>query len=889
MHFTDLPHHIIAEKILPLLDPTDLARASRTSRFFYVFCREDQQWRRHCLDRWGKDADTMAHFKYRRSWLLTFLFPKELSAEEEEQIRWHPLNQKTLYFPDIQSFYLYTKWSRCNMNLVNYFPPPPAFPFQQISIEDASCLTVEQFAARYDQTLTPALLQNGGVERWPAMTEWRLDKLADRLGDIPLRVANEQGGQHEYIKMTARAYIDYARDQHDETPLYVFDPAFGEKWPHMIEEYEVPKYFREDYFEWLQGDERPPFRWIIVGPARSGASWHVDPSGTSAWNTLLSGYKRWALYPPHVVPPGVRVTTCKRGGDENASGDEEDEHSFDSPTSLMWYLEVYPTLPPEMRPMEVLQRPGETIFVPSGWWHMVLNIEDTVAVTQNFVSVGNLENVCQALAHETKPKRAKLWESFRAALVRGRPELELFVHRVAASQNPTADAIVRAEGYDNARAYAKSFHDLKVWAGRVVEVLRRCEETVKESEVKALMDGSNPLFKTGRRVVKFFSHLYGGMRSYFAETSTYARLRDHLSPKLSSRFSRLLGSGMLYADRSSAPWPWPFIVLEVDALADTPENVMSLLNGNFSLEVSLAQLMNAGYAANGLDDALEPDPKQENVVIWSETVEWMAETIKALHTLPPLDEMPSQSILDADAIATHSFSSRPEDAVDENKPVVEKFEAYLDRRIALAAKMHASWQILPPHLIGQIESYLPGSGAELLALARQDGQYLDVNVLHGDLNPSNFLGKVGCTPPTHVAPNKNGNMPPPYYPPPPTAPPPAPSHPQHQLQLNWRPVTLVDFGDAFPFGGDPLFELIPLFFTTMCASKPLLRRFIQVYNGGPEGPRISTQEFVKRAMCYLLVWEFAGASRSMVEFCSPAIGECSTLEEAAELVWGGIV
>jgi hypothetical protein len=32
-----------------------------------------------------------------------------------------------------------------------------------------------------------------------------------------------------------------------------------------------------------------PFRWLVVGPARSGASWHVDPSATSAWNTLLSG------------------------------------------------------------------------------------------------------------------------------------------------------------------------------------------------------------------------------------------------------------------------------------------------------------------------------------------------------------------------------------------------------------------------------------------------------------------------------------------------------------------------------------------------------------------------------------------------------------------------
>lgn len=37
-----------------------------------------------------------------------------------------------------------------------------------------------------------------------------------------------------------------------------------------------------------------------------------------------------------------------------------------TPTSLQWYLEVYPQLPPEARPLEVLQCPGDTMFVPAG-------------------------------------------------------------------------------------------------------------------------------------------------------------------------------------------------------------------------------------------------------------------------------------------------------------------------------------------------------------------------------------------------------------------------------------------------------------------------------------------------------------------------------------------
>mmetsp|Transcript_11075 Transcript_11075/g.25359 ORF Transcript_11075/g.25359 Transcript_11075/m.25359 type:complete len:487 (+) Transcript_11075:73-1533(+) len=260
-------------------------------------------------------------------------------------------------------------------------------------------ITPEEFFERFALPRRPCIIE-GAIEDWPAMQRWDIGPLLEHYAHAPFKVGEDDKGRK--LRMKLKYFVDYMQSQQDDSPLYLFetkmegDPVFR----HLLEDFTVPDLFPHDFFDLMNSHSKPPYRWWSIGPKRSGTTVHKDPLGTAAWNAVTHGRKRWVIFEPEPIVP-ARVAKGKDVIDKQKEDDE----------AVMYFDFLLPRIKakhPQLRVYEGIQNAGEVIFVPGNWWHGVINLEDTVAVTQNYCGYDNFDDVWQRTRRERK-KLAYLW------------------------------------------------------------------------------------------------------------------------------------------------------------------------------------------------------------------------------------------------------------------------------------------------------------------------------------------------------------------------------------------------------------------------------------------------------------------------------------------------
>jgi hypothetical protein len=224
------------------------------------------------------------------------------------------------------------------------------------------------------------LIVRGALDDSPWAPPWDLSTLAERFGDRPVTLT---GSRFSITRITTlRKYIErHTGDQVTDEPPYVrwfvrqdtgrrpwADDVFGQ----LADDWVVPEWLpdRDYVFPPTTGTvevARHPFpaKGLFICGRGGRTRMHSDPWATDACLCQLTGRKRLIMYPPGVNGVEVAGGTLISGSGLNEIEDPR-------------WGDVKPEID------EVLE-PGDILYIPAGWYHTAVALDDSVSITWNFV------------------------------------------------------------------------------------------------------------------------------------------------------------------------------------------------------------------------------------------------------------------------------------------------------------------------------------------------------------------------------------------------------------------------------------------------------------------------------------------------------------------------
>ena len=234
----------------------------------------------------------------------------------------------------------------------------------------------------------PILLSADCTRNWGALRYWVTDDkqlnisyLRQHFGHLTVDVADCQRRAYDDMPktaMTMNAFLDYWQNRNDNPEC----PTWYLKDWHMVRDcpalsadlYQPAPFFQSPLFDymnfyWEHGctGRSDDYKFVYMGVKNSWTPLHADVFRSYSWSTNILGTKKWILIPPekaHLVQGAFDLNGIDLEG---------------------------------IQPLVIYQRAGETLFVPSNWFHQVHNETDCVSINHNFANAFNLKYLYGAL------------------------------------------------------------------------------------------------------------------------------------------------------------------------------------------------------------------------------------------------------------------------------------------------------------------------------------------------------------------------------------------------------------------------------------------------------------------------------------------------------------
>ncbi|XP_020584962.1 jmjC domain-containing protein 4 isoform X2 [Phalaenopsis equestris] len=275
---------------------------------------------------------------------------------------------------------------------------------------DGRRLSYRDFIDRYLKKNLPVVL-TGLMDGWQACTDWvtadgrpNLRFFTDHFGKSIVQVADcrkRDFTDQKRVEMSVSEYVDYwlgissidhnkiaSSNGATESLLYLKDWHFVKEYPNYVA-YTTPSLFADDWLNLyldshclhrdsdITRDKNEincaDYRFVYMGVKGTWTPLHADVFMSYSWSANVCGTKLWLFLPPsqcHLI-----FDRYLKNSVYDVYG-EISEKMFPGFNKAIWW--------------DCTQEQNEIIFVPSGWYHQVHNLEDTISINHNWFNGYNL-------------------------------------------------------------------------------------------------------------------------------------------------------------------------------------------------------------------------------------------------------------------------------------------------------------------------------------------------------------------------------------------------------------------------------------------------------------------------------------------------------------------
>ncbi|KAI8991079.1 hypothetical protein BDF20DRAFT_842532 [Mycotypha africana] len=262
--------------------------------------------------------------------------------------------------------------------------------------------TYEEFLENHLIPNKPCIIGPAFIDNWKARKEWIVP--VDNLDEVAENIRPKYKPNYQYMRKhfgSAESQVAKCNQRHftDQWRESMSFEQFADLWEaddgkeslwyfkdfHMMRTfpddkfYKVPNLFEDDWLNeyWLQkGDD--DYRFSYIGGHTTFTPLHADVHRSHSWSSNICGVKKWTMFPPN---------------QEECYKDKYGNQVYD-------VRHVDPDQFPrfnEARRVVIYQRDGETMFIPSDWFHQVENIGAAISLNHNWINANNIMHTYRSL------------------------------------------------------------------------------------------------------------------------------------------------------------------------------------------------------------------------------------------------------------------------------------------------------------------------------------------------------------------------------------------------------------------------------------------------------------------------------------------------------------